>query len=120
MTDPQSSRLEEIEKNLNKATNLLVQTTSRTIECENNLPRLIETYLSDREIRSQLALDRTKQQAQIDALIEAQRNQQETISYILNIQQSHNERVEQLFTQIRGLQTENHRILDRLFGEEGQ
>jgi hypothetical protein len=111
MTNNQPSKLEQIEANLDKLTNLLAQTASRTIANENNVARLTETYLSDRSIILQLENDRRIQQAAIDALIEVQRNQQETTTLILN-----NMAVMQ--SEIRGLQTENRRILDHLLGEE--
>jgi hypothetical protein len=107
----QPSKLDQIEEKLDKATDLLIQTTNRAITTENNLAQLTETYISDRELISQLIIDRNRQQVAIDTLIEAQRNQQETTTLILNS-------IAVMQSEVRGLQTENRRILDRLLGEE--
>jgi hypothetical protein len=97
MTNSQPDRLDRITDKLDSLADLLIETAGRTLNNEQNI--------------AELSANGQRQQLAIDALIEAQRNQQETTTSILNS-------IAVMQSEIRGLQTENRRILDRLLGEE--
>lgn len=82
--------------------------TDRMIRLEANLDRFVD-FVSQNQRTQQLQLQ--SQQAQIDALTGLTRQLAETQIEMFT-------RFDQMQTEIRGLQTENRRILDRLLNQE--
>ncbi|MGL5875848.1 MAG: hypothetical protein ACRC2R_26405 [Xenococcaceae cyanobacterium] len=104
MTNGQPSKLDRIENLLERVSNVLGVVTETALKNEQNIGQINTTLV-------EITANQQRQQIAIDALIEVQRSQQETTTLILN-------RIDIMQSEIRGLQTENRRILDRLLGEE--
>lgn len=87
----------------------------RVTRLEANLDRFIDfVSRNQRDQQTQLR----SQQAQIDTLAEGQRNLTQAVQDLVILQRDVITRIDEMQSEIRGLQTENRRILDRLFNQE--
>lgn len=87
----------------------------RVTRLEANLDRFID-FVSQNQRDQQTQL--RSQQAQIDTLVEGQRNLTQAVHDLVILQRDVITRIDEMQSEIRGLQTENRRILDRLFNQE--
>jgi ribosomal protein L17 len=111
MTNSQPDRLDRITDKLDRITNVLDIVTETAIKNENNIAALtLKTEEHDRLIDGLITAAR-------DNAIAAERNNQ-TIAVLAEKVDRVIERIDTMQSEIRGLQTENRRILDRLLGEE--
>ncbi len=101
------SRLDQITDRLDRITSVLQIVAETAVSNEQNIGQ-INTILAE------ITSNQQRQQIAIDALIEVQRNQQETTSSILNSMAIMQGEIREMQSDVRGLQTENRRILDRL------
>jgi hypothetical protein len=87
----------------------------RVTRLEANLDRFIDFVLQNQRDQQ---LQLRSQQAQIDTLAEGQRGLTEAVQDLVTLQREVITRIDEMQSEIRGLQTENRRILDRLFNQE--